>query len=470
MKRTAGPAAAMLVLSVAAGCHTPPAEMRHREAADWERRAAAAVRTALERTGGRRWTLRDCRAIAREQSLELTRARLVEQAARARAWASFSAFLPQVELQLQTVSMDEPPLRRLGEMTVAFQDQSVRQTTLRIVQPLFAPEAWLLHAVARRGANAQRLARERAGEWLDLAVADRFAHCAIAEVRLHAARRALASATTAAREAAARGRNGLATAAEVAAADAAEAARRFEVAALERNRRAALARLLETMGLPPTIEPELDVASLTGGPPTPAETAAQTLERPVEEWLYDALRHRRDLQIADENVEARRTEILRAIALFLPRLYGFADHYTTSDSFVVHDEYWASGLQATLSLFSGFRNVQAVRIARAEWREARTMRDLTALAAMVQVIEARRALADALDQWRLTTRVAEAARLAAAEAESAYANGRAALSVRDRARAALVDAEAAVEVAETALALAVEVFRDVVGARAEDRQ
>ncbi len=468
MRRTGLFAGGMtLAVILSAGCRTPPAEVRRREAADWERRIAEAGRAAIERTGGRAWTLQDCQAIARAQSLDLTRARLAEQIARARQWASFSAFLPQVEFQVQTVAMDEPPLRRFGEMTVSLQDQEVRQASLRIVQPLFTPEAWLLHSAARRGANAQRLARARAGQWLDLAVAERFARCAIEDSRLRAARRALDEAVAARREAESRRANGRATAAETAAAEVAESARRLELAACERGGRMARARLLETMGLPPTLEPDLDYASLVTGPPTPAEAAGALLARPVEEWIYDALRQRLDLKIADESVAARRIEILRAIALFLPRLYGFADHYTTSDSYVVHDEYWASGLHGTLSLLTGFRDLQAVRIARAEWREAQILRDLTAMAAMVQVIEARRSLEDALEQWRVARQAQTAARLAAAEVESAYANGRLPASARDRARAALADATARAEVSELTLALAVRVFHDAVGVSSE---
>ncbi len=453
----------VLAVTLATGCRTPPAEVREREAQAWERRMSDVAREVMERTRGRAWTLNDCQLIAREHALELTRARLAEHIAQARQWASFSTFLPQIEVQFQTLGMDEPPLRGFGEMTVALQDQNVRQTSLRIVQPLFAPEAWLLYGAARRGANAQRWARARAEQWLDVVVAERFAQCAMAEARLRAARRALEQAITAHRETESRRQNGRATEAEMAAADAAVAARQFELGQLERARQAARTRLLETMGLPPTLEPEIDVTSLTAGPPTPADAAEALLSRPMGEWLYEALRRRLDLRAADETVAARRIEILRAIALFLPRLYGFADHYTTSDSYVVHDEYWASGVQGVLSLFTGFRDVQAVRVARAEWQDAKTMRDLTAMTAMVQVIEARRSLSDAREQWNVARRAHAAARLAAAEAEAAYARGVAPASARDRARLALAEASAGVELAEVGLALAVRVFLDAVG-------
>lgn len=460
----------VFAIGLGTGCQTPPTALRHQQADEWEKRIAEVGRAVLERWGGRGWTIDDCQAIAREYALDLTRARLAEQVARARQWASFSTFLPQVEFQFQTVSMDKPPLRRLGEMTVAFQDQSVRQTSLRIVQPLFTPEAWLLHGAARRGVNVQRLARERATEWLDLAVVEHFGRCAVEDARLRAARQALEEAVATRREVESRRANGRSTAAELAAAEVAETARRLEVAKLERARRTALARLLETMGLPPTLEPELQYASLTRNPSALDHLAAQILDRPIEQWLYDALRRRLDLHIADENVEVRRLEILRSIALFLPRLYGFAEHFTTSDSYVVHDEYWASGLQGTLAMFAGVREIQAVRTARAEWREARTLRDLTAMAAMVQVIEARRSLEDVRQEWRVASQALAAARLAAADTESAYQNGRLPASARDHARASLADARARVEIAEVMFALAIHVFRDAVGLSGEDSE
>lgn len=419
-------------------------------------------------------TLADCIRIARERSLALTSARLAERVSQINAQAAFSAFLPQVTYEFQSLDFSEPVKKQLGPEPIEVQDRRTRTSALQITQPVFAPGAWLLYASARRGADIRGLARQRAEQMLDTQVLNLFYQRAVLADRLDASRRQLEGSDALLREASALAEAGYLSDADRQRVLTLRAGRRQEIDSLERQVRLADARLMEAMNLWPLASAEFVAASLCDpavrrvrGPDADAPPVVLTPEtvvaRPIEEWICDALLLRPEMFAADRYIELRRNEILRAIALFLPSLYGFASFYTTTDSYTVNDEYWGSGVQGALSLFAGFRNIHAYRAARAEHRQAYAQREQLAMWVMVQVVEAHKNLRDAAGQLDVARQAAETARLDLAVVRGRFEEGLAEFSRYLDARAAHEASAAALRSAEYAQAAALLVFGDVTG-------
>lgn len=403
-------------------------------------------------------TLADCLALARERNLALTTRRLHERLARLDRQTAFSAFLPRVEYEFNLLNLSEPAQKQLGNGPVETQDQNTRAHGLRIVQPVFAPSAWLMYRSARRGADLSRLARERTEQLLDLQVINLFHQHAVLADRLAAARHALAAADALDRESAALFEAGYLLEADRRKIETARTAREQEINTLARQVETSRGRLLQVLNLWPLATLAFDTDSLVRTAPADWDTA-----RPVEDWILTALTNRLDLFAADQTIALRKNEIARAIALFLPSLYGFANFYNTSDSYTVNDQYWGSGLQGTLSVFAGFRDVNAYRAARAQLKRAYVEREDLSLATMLQVLEAWRVLQDADGQCAVARQATRAAELDRAAVRAARTEGTAAISDDLRATAAYESAAATLRASEQSRAVALYVFHDAVG-------
>lgn len=459
---------------LAAGCSSlSPAARRAEHADSWSSNLVAETQAVLEKYSPS-LSLADCRAIARERSLLLAGARLAERLARIDSQAAFSAYLPQVSAQFEAVNLSEPALRRMGESPVETQDQDIRLASIRIAQPVFTPNAWLLYASARRGADIRTLSRERAEQLVDVQVSSLFFQLAALESRRAAARRQAEAADALRKEVAALAREGYARDADLQQVRALEMNARLRAAQRDREAGLARSRLLEALNLWPLADASFRADSIddpalrriAAGPPDgkPTVLDPEAVEaRPVEEWLFIALRHRLELYAGDQAVALRQNEILRALALFLPNLYGFANFYTTSDSYTINDQYWGAGLQGAWSLFTGFRNIQAYRAARAQRRQSFVEREEAALSVLLQVIEARKVVRDADEQWRVAKQNARAARQERSDARAQYESGYENLSRYLDALAADEAAGATLESAGFARSMAVQVFRDVIG-------
>jgi len=455
-------AVVLALAGAAAGCGTTdPQKTRARHAGSYRDDLAAETARVLERyTNG--LSLADCRAIARQRSLSLTAARLEERLARINRQTAFSAFLPQVEYEFQSSSLSKPVEKAISGGIVEMQDQDVRQSTLRIVQPVFTPNAWLMYASARRGADIRKLARERAEQLMDLQVVSLFYQYTVLADRLASIRRSLESAAELQKESAALFREGYALESDLRKVETLRASRVQDLAMMERQLGLAKARLLEVLNLWPLAPVELDAASLAQAAPE-----SEVADRGVEEWIFTAMTNRLELFAGDRGIELRKNEIVRAIALFLPNLYGFANFYTTSDSYTVNDQYWGSGLQGTLSVFAGFRDVNAYRAARANLKQAYIEREEQSMSIMVQVIEAWKNLQDVGGQLDVARQAAEAARLDMISAKASYDAGTESFSSCLQAMAASESADAALRGADNAKAVALYVFNDVMGLNKE---
>jgi len=159
--------------------------------------------------------------------------------------------------------------------------------------------------------------------------------------------------------------------------------------------------------------------------------------------------------------------------MFLPNLVGFANYYKTSDSYTVNQEYWGTGLQASLSAFVGFRDVAAYLKARQEVKGAYVEREETAMMVLLQVLEAYKNLQDAKAFLDVAEKAAAAADKALTSVDAQYRVDLVPLSQLLQARAVHAQTVAQRNTAAFANAVALHAFKNVVGGYieriAEDR-
>lgn len=466
---------AVIAMGGAAGCSTrDPARLRRDTGVDWTAKIRQETRKILE-AHPRGLALTDALRIARERNGELALRRLDEAVARIDRQTSVGAFLPNVGVSYQTQRLSEPPQRRFGGQTMTFSDSSIRESSASIVQPIFTPNAWLLVASADHAQSARRHVRERATQILDARVAQAFYDACAAEDRFAASGDRLRQAEQTHHDVSALERRGYGAGSDRLTAEAMLESARADRNMADRFRKEAMARLLQLLDLWPLAEPALvrpDSGALTASPGHPDGfrgelTPAAIAARPLENWLMEALLNRPDLYAADRNVQLRKNEILRALTLFLPELYGYANYYSTSDSYTVNQQYWATGLRATLSLFSGFRNLQAYRTAGREGERAERQRELAAMSVCLEVLEAWRQAQDLDEAARAAAAHCAAATLRAEERHAAWNAGQATTADWLAARADQSRAQAVALSAEYRRALGLYVFASSLGLNVE---
>jgi outer membrane protein TolC len=249
----------------------------------------------------------------------------------------------------------------------------------------------------------------------------------------------------------------------------------------QREAKLARSRLLQIMNLWPMadvrLKPEslLDSAARRLTVRTPGEaphdlTATDLLTIPVETWMFHALLSRPEMHAQDRTIALRRNEVIRSLAMFLPNLTGFANYYTTSDSYTVNQEYWGTGLEASLSAFVGFRDVEAYLKARQQKKRAYAEREETAMMVLIQVLEAYKNLQDAQQVLDVAEASATAAEKMATEVESQYRAGQVELSRLLQSQAARSEAIARRRAAAFANAVTLYAFRNVLGGNVDEIQ
>jgi outer membrane protein TolC len=466
--------AAMLLL---VGCQTDWSAARRSETARYNARLQEETREILEGLPDG-VDLPRAMAIAKERNTRLAAGQIASKVAQMDRDAAFSVFLPRIQATYDALSLSEDPLIRFGEESVAMQDKDVRQASVQVVQPLFAPSAWLLYRSARRGAEIATLAQERTEQMIELSVASRFYQCEAAaeqEAQLDAEAE---SARELLRESEAMAREGYVADAELAGVRVLARERERALQTARRESRLARSRLLQLMDLWPLADLKLKTDALpeesraryrvaSPGEAVRELAAGEFTALPVEEWMFHALVSRREMQMQDRTVALRRNETLRALAMFLPNLVGFANYYKTSDSYTVNQAYWGAGLQASLSTFVGFRDVAAYRKARREVEGAYVEREETAMMVLLQVVEAYKTLQDAGAVLEVATAAAAAADMTLASADAQYRAGFVPLSRLLQAKADRSQAAARRNTAAFANAVALQAFVNVVGGGVE---
>lgn len=470
-------AAACAAVLLLAGCQTDWQAARRSEASRYDNRLREETRQLLEGFPDG-VDLARAMAIAKERNTRLAAGQIAAKVAQTDRQAAFSVFLPQIQATFSALSLSEDPLIRFGEGSVALQDKNVRQASVQIVQPLFAPSAWLLYRSARRGAEIASLAQERAEQMIELSVASQFYQCRAAAEQLARLDAEAESARELLRESEAMAREGYVAEAELAGVRVVVMERERERQTARREERLAQSRLLQLMNLWPLADLKLKTDALLDESrvryrfATPAGgrrelAAGEIATLPVEEWMFHALVSRREMRIQDRTVALRRNETLRALAMFLPNLVGFANYYKTSDSYTVNQEYWGAGLQASLSTFVGFRDVAAYLKARQEAQGAYVEREETAMMVLLQVVEAHKNLQDAAAVLDVAAAAADAADKTLAAADAQYRAGLAPLSRLLQAKAARSQAAAQWNTAAFADAVALHAFMNVIGGDVE---
>jgi outer membrane protein TolC len=183
--------------------------------------------------------------------------------------------------------------------------------------------------------------------------------------------------------------------------------------------------------------------------------------------VTDALLARPELRAADRAVDLRRDEVRMAVAAFLPDVFATLAGVSSSDSYLVHPDVYSLGLMGVMTVFDGFRNVGEYRAAKVREEAELLDRERTALAVILEVVEAHRQAAEAAADRRLAEAALRAAERKLKETESRFREGMAresdrlaAIAARDRARAGHRVASFRERVARATL-------RDVTGAKGE---
>ena len=423
--------------------------------------------------------LTDCVAIAQTRSTKLVSSRIAEKIATLDRNAAFSAFLPQVQLSYDTLSLTKSPAVAFEGTGVQMQDQSLHRGSVQIVQPLFTPGEWLMYRSAKRGQEIATLVRERTGQMIELSVVNGFCQCCSLDEEVAGREKDVTAARQLLRQAEALRAADSATGSDVDRARAFALEREREYANAQREAKIARSRLLQIMNLwPPagvTLKPEslLDSATRRLAIRTPGEAlhdlaAGDLLTIPVETWMFHALLSRPEMSVQDRTIALRRNEVIRSLVMFLPNLLGFANYYTTSDSYTMNQEYWGTGLQASLSAFVGFRDVDAYLKARQQKKSAYVEREETAMMILLQVLEAYKNLQDAGQVLNVADASATAAERGLADVESQYRGGLVELSRLLEAQATCAEALARRRSAAFANAVALYAFRNVLGGNVDE--
>jgi outer membrane protein TolC len=418
--------------------------------------------------------LTDCVTIARERSTKLISSQIAEKIATLDRKAAFSAFLPQVQLSYETLALSKPPATEFAGTSVQLQDQNLHRGSVQILQPLFTPSEWLMYRSAKRGEEIATLVRERTDQMIELSVVNGFSQCCSLDEEVAAREQDVTAARQLLRQAEALRAADSATGGEVDRAHAVALESERGHANAQREAKLARSRLLQIMNLWPLadvrLKPEslLDAATHRLSVLTPGEAprdlaARDLLTIPVETWMFQALLSRPEMHVQDRTIALRHNEVIRSLVMFLPNLMGFANYYTTSDSYTVNQEYWGTGLQASLSVFVGFRDVAAYRKARQQQERAYVEREETAMMVLLQVLEAYKNLQDAQQSFAVAEASATAAERAAAEVESQYRAGQVELSRLLTSQAAKSEALARRRAAAFAQAVTLYAFRNVLG-------
>ena len=398
-------------------------------------------------------TLEHCIDLALERNLVLRATELERQLAEIDSDAAFASFLPRIELGALRTMMSKPPVMSFGDQSAQTSDQRVTELTLTAYQPLFTPQAWLLHSAVKKGEDVAELSLARARQRVVLQVTALYYSC----LGLEAAQEGLTAEERHAEalllEVEARHTEGLVSRAIREDAETFLLAKRND---REANHRALLrenAGLLAFLDLPP-------LTPLTLAPPPPPLSRP---DAPLEELVTDALLLRPELDLADRVVDIRRDEVRMAVAAFLPDLFVSGGYSHTSDSFLLYPNFWFLGFSGALTLFDGLRNLAEHDTAEVRVERAILEREEQALVVILEVLEARRIAEDASAGRRLAKQNREAVEARLAEVEALWNEGMAEESDRLRALAERAQARAVERVSEYQERVALATLDDVAG-------
>ncbi len=448
--RTVLPFALAAILAGLAGCATDWDQVRASHVEQIADTLTERTRTALPADAVA--TLDDCIRIALANNLDVRSAEISQRLARLDRNIAFGAMLPQIDIQHTDAGRSKPHLVRSANGYLEMSDERIAQTAVRVQQPIFVPQAWLVYQARKKGEDIAALVTERTRQIISLQVTAKYYACLSQTDARQAIAQSLKEAETLADEVAALRREGLATESELLRVRTLRQSRANDLAENARANASARAALLKTMGLDPFADIRLCV---------PAPVAAEPGSLP--EQILLAMRNRMELRIADRQIGIRKDQIHLAIADFLPNLVGMASYNNTSDSYVRYGDFWTYGLSGVMTVFDGFRNVFAYKAARKQHEQAFVDREQTCLSIMLAVQAAGQQVDRATEQVELAQ---SALRAAAAELSEARAQWREGLLTPSRRREAMAQYDQArvnVALAAYQQQIAMAALRDVLG-------
>jgi len=402
--------AIMLCACIVSGCAVDFDLMRRRHAEQFPEQLSARTSELLgdNRTVG----LDECVRIALANNLDVRTARLNRRLARLDRKIAFSNFLPQVDLEVTTLSAGRQQGVRFGAGSASMSDRAVTRTVLSGQQSIFLPETWFLYEMYKKGEGVSRLLQQRTRNMIRLQVTTLYFACLAQARSARAIANSLERSESLRKELQALAGEGLALPSQVQQAETLLKTHQVELARNRRLQRETKSDLLDAMGLAPMGDITLRNENPLAAPP--GDLADQVLH---------AMLNRPELRIADRTIEIRKDETRIAIARFLPKLVGLGDLTHSSDSFLKYSTMSTLGVSGVMTVFNGFRNVFEYRAARQREQLASIDRERACMTVMLEVIRARLQLDDAAEQCALARRETVSARTFMDETQAQWREG-----------------------------------------------
>ena len=455
---------------VLSGCATPGFDERHDVSQEMRTRLMQESSDLLSGKSGT-LSLQDTLRIGRERSLKLTSARLEAELASIRRDASFAVFLPRVTGTYGIGNFDA----HASGLGYSYDNSTLDGdiTGIRLVQPVFTPAAWLMYVEAGYGKRISEIRLARTTELLDLRIAQLYHQLVIASRLEDLHRTRLEADSSMADRLEKMLAEGYALQSDVLRIRARVSS--DEIALRDSRNKVILTRgkLNETLHLWQLAEYGVVGESLAvaAGAPwewtddegnTVMKADAEMRRLPLEDFIWQGLIGRKELYASDQAVAARKTEVMKAMAGFLPNIA--ADVGWTSLSLEhLTARYWNAALVGSWSIFSGFSTVNEYRAAKARQSSEFLIREDRMMVVVTSVVEA-------WQNWKIAAGRAESAELAREaarhdydETEKRLADGQETASRLLDKLAALEAAEIAAETARYSEALAGLVLREAVG-------
>jgi outer membrane protein TolC len=322
-------------------------------------------------------TLDACIRYALENNLDLRAALIDQQIARLNRQTSFSNFLPSVQFKYNYVAWDPNPTMKFGSSAITMHDKRVREMTWNIQMAIFDPSTWFLYSMYTRGEEIAQLVTEYTRQMILLQVTGQYYYCLSLQESATVLQSQLSAAESLEKQLREMVGEGMLSAWQADEAAVLVQARRNDLQSSQISLRLAKADLLIALGLSPMAEIALGEAGIIQAP-----------QGPVEDLIYQAILRHPQLAIADRAVAIEEEKVKLAISAFLPRLFGFATHTTTSDSLIGTPRYWTAGLSGTVSIFNGFASVNQYEAARKGREKAFLDREQQTLTLMAEVLKA----------------------------------------------------------------------------------
>lgn len=394
-----------------AGCGTFDGDaIRRRHADAFSRDLGLRTDSALARTPV--FTLDECVRYALMNNLSFRAAQIDQQVARLQRRISFSYFLPAVSFNTSHVVWDPNPMMELGFGPLAMHDKRVREITWNVQTAIFDPSTWFLYSMYTRGEEISQLVTEYTRQMITLQVTGLYYYCLSLQESIASIQSRIAAAESLHAQLRSLAEEGMLSAWQADEAGVFLQSHRNDLQKTQDTLRQTRGDLQIAMGLSPLASIEL------GGP---GENNAP--QGSLEDLIYQAMVNHPGLKISDRAVAIEEEKVKIAIAGFLPRLYGFATHTSTTESQLSEPKYWMAGLSGAISVFNGFATISDYEAAKKNREKAFLEREEQTLTLMAEVQRANMNLQTAANDKRLAEQNLDVAQAQYDEAAERWKEG-----------------------------------------------